>query len=591
MHRRVVFAAYGPALGKPIGGRHGGPYHDVMPPIGPALRLLVLVALAAPATAQVAPPDGPCPFGEAQAWLYGADVQAVLFTNGNLFFGNRTTSGDGYLTPTRMGASHSPMFAANLWVGGRVGGEVRTASARYNGFEFRPGQTGPDGTPPDSTACSAADRVWVLAQEWMSAGPEADPMDDIRDWPVHLGAPVVDGDGDPDNYDLAAGDRPALRGGATAFWAMTDTAAERHEEDEAPLGIDATVEASAFGPGALAATTVYHVTVTNRNAVPIEDAYVGFWADPDLGNSGDDYVGTDTTGHMAFAYNANDTDAVYGVPPAVGVVVAEGPLADANGRDDDRDGEADEPGERMGLTAAPPIEKSGPTETVGEPIVAEEVYNRLQGLWSDGSPVYAYANGYEDRGVGAPTTVFAYPGDPVTGAFWSEENNDGEGTHNNTRDIRMLASTGPFHLEPGASEEVTFAVVFARGADRLDSVVELRELARAVRRAAEAGGFEPVTLRTLPEEVVEPEVPLSVRQPYPNPFHETAVVEVAGHRAGGGAVRVSVYDVLGRRVSADVAGGDGRVEVGRGLPSGVYVIRVEGAGFEETFSVTKVRLP
>ena len=80
---------------------------------------------------------------------------------------------------------------------------------------------------------------------------------------------------------------------------------------------------------------------------------------------------------------------------------------------------------------------------------------------------------------------------------------------------------------------------------------------------------------------------------YPNPFNPTATVPF--HIAQAGAVRLSVYDVLGREV-ARLA--DGRVEAGRHtavfdasrLPSGTYFVRLTTAdGFAATQRITLLK--
>lgn len=549
----------------------------------------MLVALVAvPAAAQYGPPAEPCPEGAAQAWLQGARVRAALFTNGNLFFGNKTVNGDGYLVPRGQtgpdGAPTSAVFAADLWVGGLVGGEVRTSASRYSSFPFRPGRTGPDHAVPDSAACAAADRIWTVSradvEAYLAGGA---PTADLLEWPAHLGAPVLDGDGDPTNYALAAGDQPAVRGDVTAFWAMTDTPADRRYPGP-PVGVDVTVEAFATYAAALTTETVYRVTVTNRNGVPLDSAYVGLFADWDLGDSGDDYVGTDTTARMLFVYNAFETDRVYGVPPAFGAVLAEGPVGLPNGRDDDGDGETDEEGERLGLTHVPAIWK---VQTVGLPDAPQQYYYRLQGLFNDGSKIREGGEGYQLRPSG-PITRFFLPGDPVTGQFWSEMNIDGNGSNNGTGERWGMVPAGPFRLAPDSSATVTFALVFAQGADRFDSVRRLRRKARGILQAVDQGAFDPVRLA-----VPDVPVPLSVRRPYPNPFADAAAVEVRESGApGGAAVAVTVYDALGRPVAgpeAVAATPSGRLEVGRGLAPGVYVVRVSGPGFDEAFVITKIR--
>ena len=67
--------------------------------------------------------------------------------------------------------------------------------------------------------------------------------------------------------------------------------------------------------------------------------YATLFADPDLGDAGDDYIGTDTLRNMVFVYNDSNEDASYGTaPPSLGIQFLQGPIGLANGRDDDFDG-------------------------------------------------------------------------------------------------------------------------------------------------------------------------------------------------------------------------------------------------------------
>ncbi len=546
------------------------------------LRLLAILPLAwiaaAPAAAQFENPADPCPEGTAEARLYGLNVEATLYTNGNLFYSNQATNGDGYTVPlSGEDAGASTVDVGNFWLSGVVGGEIRAAGSQFQDFSFRPGLTGADGMPPSPEACAEADRIWRLS----TLEPQDQQLEDYREWPVHLGAPVIDGDGIAGNYDLASGDRPAIRGDAMAFWAMTDTASLPNAAGE-PLGVDVTVEA--FTINRLPTATFYRYAVTNRNDVAIENARMGpfiFW---NLGHAADNLAGTDTTHQMMYVYNGSETDAVYGIPPAAGVVIAQGVLAESNGADDDGDGEIDEPGERMGMTTAPPVFKVGPT---GIPQNAEQIYNRFQGLWSDGTPVHEFSEGYGVASTGAPRTVFGHPGDPVTGAMWSEVNYDGQGSASGGRSRWGLAATGPLRLEPGETMDMTFAILFGQGEGRFDSITKLRSQAGGVLRIAEAGAFDLQPFTYLNPDVL-PRQPLAISRPRPNPFSDTAEVVLRG--AVDTPIRVSVYDVLGRRLSStETSAPEARVEVGAGLGAGVYVVRVEGFGFAETFTVVKTR--
>ena len=80
--------------------------------------------------------------------------------------------------------------------------------------------------------------------------------------------------------------------------------------------------------------------------------------------------------------------------------------------------------------------------------------------------------------------------------------------------------------------------------------------------------------------------------PYPNPFNPRTTVRFAVPEAS--AVRVGVYDVLGRRVAVLAEGmrGAGWHEVvweARGLASGLYVVRLEAERHVEARTVVLLK--
>jgi len=94
-----------------------------------------------------------------------------------------------------------------------------------------------------------------------------------------------------------------------------------------------------------------------------------------------------------------------------------------------------------------------------------------------------------------------------------------------------------------------------------------------------------VGLRSVPEE-------FALGKPYPNPSGGQATLEYALPEQA--EVRISVYDVLGRRVAtvADGAKQAGRHSVqleGARMPSGTYFVRMRAEGFQQTRRLTVVR--
>ena len=414
------------------------------------------------------PDPGQCALGLAGMDLDINNVRARLFNIGSIGYGHGAEAE--YIVPQASG--HSPFYAISIWIGGMVGSELRTAGATFNNFEFWPGPLGPDGRPADPNDCSAYDRLYKVSrsdiQNYEATGQAAA---DLAEWPYDLGAPVIDGDGAEGNYNLAGGDRPDLIGDQAVWWIMNDVGNIHRNTQAAPIGVEVRVHAFAFRrTDALGETTFFKYNVTYKGSEPLTDAYFTVWSDPDLGNAGDDFIGVDTTLGLAYVYNDNVVDNVYGPAPAAGFGFLQGPIS--------------EDGDTLAVTSVVPITKSGPVGTE-EPRLAQGIYNVQRGFWRGGQPVTAKGLGFQTDGE---ITKFAYPGDPVTGAFWSEVNSDGNGTRHYSGDRRLQMSTGPFTMRPGDSQDIVFGIVFAQGTDNLNSITALRS-ADVLAQAAYDAGF------------------------------------------------------------------------------------------------------
>ena len=526
-------------------------------------------------------------------FLTNDQLQASFFNTGGLFFGGRTTSGDGYLIP-KSARTQSPVFAAGLWIGGQVDAELRVAAARYGNWNFWPGPLEDATRPPQD--CSEHDRIYVVSRLDLQRYYETGELtDDLRDWPHQLGAPVIDGDGNPDNYDLRAGDQPDLIGDQAAWWVMND-AGNEHPATGSTLPIGVEVRAHAFVYGytretaspALAQTTFIRYEILNRNAQTIHNLYVSLFADVDLGGAGDDYTGTDTLRNLNYVYNSDEEDSAYGIPPAWGIQVLDGFVGLANGRDDDYDGAIDEADEEMRMSTAPVYAKC--CAGANDPGIAEEYYNMQRGLLPGGSPVLAYGHGLNGLfgGSNGDSTVFAFPADPVQGEFWSEVNSDGQGIKNSFGDRRMVLSTGPGRLQPGESVELLYAMPYGQGTDWLNSVTVLRRHA-SVLQAVHATGF--FTSRPVEGRPAQPTYELALSRARPNPSRQPEVFLTLPEALH---VRATVIDALGRQlavvVDGDLPEGEHALAMPGGLAPGMYRLRVEVApGAVQSLPFTIVR--
>ena len=517
------------------------------------LAVVLLLAGSPFASAQTV---GDCMPGTAVRQFETAGVRAPLYNTGSLFSYAMTFDGE-YEVPR--GSGNFALNGMGLWIGGKVGDSLRVVHTSQYGVMLRPGPLNEAGLPPED--CTPYDRIYVVTKndvERYLAGEGGG--EDLLEWPVEAGAPVLDGDGVAGNYNLAGGDEPAILGDRMAWWVMNDVYYDRIPPFQTqPINLEVQVSAFAIAsnPATLRNTTLYRYRLRYMGAEPFDSVHVAHYVHSYLGDEFDNYVGSDTTLDMGFFYNAEEVDEEYGVPPAVGLLVLQGPVVD---------------GERLGMTSLhhqPRV--SGGCNPGAD---AEDSYNLMRGIWCDGIPITEGGNGYLSSEV---VTPLAFPGDPVEEAYWSQENNDGSGTNSGSYFRRMVQGIGPFSMQPGDTQEFTVAVVFAQGDDRLDSIVELREATRYIRNAYDLGLFEPQRVRPPP---AEPPPPTTFALgAFPNPFTASASVELTVAE-GAGALRLAVYDVLGREVAV-VADGVLAPGVhpfaidGAELPAGVYFVRLE----------------
>ena len=102
-------------------------------------------------------------------------------------------------------------------------------------------------------------------------------------------------------------------------------------------------------------------------------------------------------------------------------------------------------------------------------------------------------------------------------------------------------------MQPGQTEESTFAIVRERGADRLDSVRRLRAVAREVGQAAPEFLSPPVPLREDP-------AASGLWPPFPNPTDGPTTLRY--DLADAADARLALHDVRGRLVMVLMPGVD-----------------------------------
>ncbi|MBT7465461.1 MAG: T9SS C-terminal target domain-containing protein, partial [Bacteroidetes bacterium] len=291
--------------------------------------------------------------------------------------------------------------------------------------------------------------------------------------------------------------RPRLFGDATLWWVYNDRGNLHQESGGEPIGMEFRAQAFEFSTNdALNDMSFYNYALINRSTYTLIETYFGCYVDGALGWAWDDFTGCHVSKGVGYFYNGETVDGsgeawAYGAsPPAIGIDFFEGPYHDPNGIDDctsydDQyklicnecilngninglnfgDGIVDN--ERWGMRRfVYYVNSSGVT---GDPSTAPEYYNFLRGFWKDNERMRYGGNAHPAGGGDGPITDFMFPGesDPcgwgqggIPMPFWSEET-----AGNEPYDRRMVQSSGPFVLEPGAINDITTGVVYARSYD------------------------------------------------------------------------------------------------------------------------------
>src|SRR5262245_8230844 len=339
------------------------------------------------------------------------------------------------------GSGHGAIFAGGLWVGAIVNGQTRVTVAEY-ASEFAAGPLDASGQPVDPGEINPAHRVYKIRRGDDASNP------DWAQWPIALGAP-----------NEGAGN-PRVIGDQTLWSVYNDAVPSKHNVrpgSSPPLGLE--VQQTVFGfnrPGPLGRMVFLDFLILNKGPNLLQNTYVAFWCDPDLGVPYDDLVGCDTTLDMGFCYNADEFDEVYGGhPPAVGMQLLKGPAV---------------LGGDLRMTAFGRLFKN-----YLEPETPTQSYARFLGTREDGSV----------QTCAGQSTLFEVNGDPVLGPGPTNLGlSEALCLDVSPYDRRFMLSTGPFDFAPGTSKRVVIAVLVGGRVgigDRLGNLERLRSYARVAR--------------------------------------------------------------------------------------------------------------
>ncbi|MFT5861123.1 MAG: hypothetical protein ACI865_003242 [Flavobacteriaceae bacterium] len=447
-------------------------------------------------------------------------------SDGGIFFTSGGSADPGYEIPA--GSGITSMFALTYWFGGTdVNGQRKMAIPLYGDQS--------DLFPGPLTVSSATPANWPTSlfpvtkaeidnhiANYLTVGYVVPSS--IANWPAHgdvsLGfdyylAPFIDVDTDG-NYSPSSGDYPCILGDK-AVYVINNDKGNVHASGADPIGIEVHTMFYQYNTtDDINNVTFAQVRVINRGTQTLFDYRMSVFADTDIGNYTDDYMGTDSVRNMMFAYNGDGFDEDFAgylgygnMPPAIGVMSLDHDLTNARSY-----ASMSTPGDYMTAMLTP---------------------------------------GYD------------FPGNPYTLVGDSEESNA-----NTTGDRKMFYTISPGDLLPGDTYYHNYAVMFSRAdTNRLQNVNQLYNIADEVQLFYDTnldGVCVEDPLLTVAESTLEH------FEIYPNPTSGIFTLNLSGMEM---SQQLEITDVLGNIVQFQLlAGGNEELKLELNAPDGVYFIRI-----------------
>ena len=276
---------------------------------------------------------------------------------------------------------------------------------------------------------------------------------DWVEWPAADGAPYEDVNING-VYEPSI-DVPGFKGADQTIWFVANDlnpSLTQNLYGSNPIGMEVQVTIwSYFQHEAVNHVFFKKYKLINKSNTTFDSTYISMWADPDIGDAGDDFAGCDSTLNLGYAYNGSDYDNIYEfTPPAIGFTLLKGPTIN--------------PITNLDMTAFYYFGRgdaniSDPIQ--GDPQGSVEFYNFMQGRFGiSGAPFIDLATG--------EVTTYALNGDPITQTGWID------GLQLPAGDRRIGISSGPFNMAPADTQEIYFSEVLGIGENRIESIKHLR---------------------------------------------------------------------------------------------------------------------
>lgn len=551
--------------------------------------------------------------GIKNVFMQGNNINTILSTDG-VFNYDRTfaASGAGLIWPVTSPTRKTAVFASGLWIGSKVANELRLSAAIY-ASHYTPGNIPVLGQVPPQSVCN--DSSWrgylvQLTDPSLTGGgirikvaggmPYTIVYDSWANWPVSTGAPYVEVNGIPGYQPSWTGDRPGIGDSSTArpgeisfmvYMDYTGCTNNIHASGISlpggtlPLGVEIQQLAFMFNCPPLENSYFVKYKIINKSSLSWDSTFIALVSDVDIGDAFDDATGCDTVRNMAFTYNADNNDNVYGNgPPAFGTRVLQGPLTFTGNNNDT----AKLPYDTLvgykviGMTAHSSF-KNFPNCFV-DPDSAAQAYFYMKGLNGCGQQLTNWVTGQP--------TKFLFSGDACARTGWYDSTVNGH-------DVKNFISSGPLTIISGDTQTVVYGFGITREGSNIQSLCVGQSLSDSLLYHF-YNDFD--NCQIIGIQSISGEIPQSFElfQNYPNPFNPTTKIKfdiplLRGVDAEGRrGVLLKIFDALGREIETLVNEqlNPGTYEIdwnAANYPSGVYFYSLSTNSFTQTKKMVVIK--
>lgn len=263
------------------------------------------------------------------------------------------TSVWGLLWPGGQNATLNLSYAEGLIWAGYVNNKLHVSSNIYN-YGMQPGKILNNGLPDDPAREKY--KIYKIRKDWekMPFGPTRDKyQNDYEAWPGNDGAPFYDYDNN--GIFNQATDKPLLVGDEVLWFVMNDMDTNRtllswdispsaisegsypielinEFKGYLPIGLEIQLTVYGFTHSSLKDVLLKDYKIINKSRNTIDSIFFSYYADCDLGDNKDDFVGCDTLQNLAYCYNSDNMDQGFFNlnPPVIGYKLLQGLIKKSN---------------------------------------------------------------------------------------------------------------------------------------------------------------------------------------------------------------------------------------------------------------------